>query len=76
MNPFTKGAGNFFVYQLLNLTPHGPHVRVETTSDPRHDWCGVNLPDISGVVDLAVVQGTTWKLVGEVKTDYSLAFFR
>ena len=77
MNPFTNGAGKLFVYHLLNLTPHGPHVRVRVArSDPRHDWCGVNLPDISGLVDLAVVQGTTWKLVGEVKSDYNPCFLQ
>lgn len=73
-NLFKNGAGKTFLYELLTLKPPKNYrVSIATTTDPRHDWCGVDTSVISGVVDLlvrGVQQGSELALaVGEVKGD-------
>ena len=50
------------------------NVRVSTTSNPKYDWCGIDFPEITGVVDFAVVHNGVWRVVGEVKGDSSEGF--
>ena len=73
VNVFSNGAGKLLMFHLFTLLPLDmASLRISTTSDPRHDWCGINLPNISGVVDAALVHDRKWLVVGEVKGDGSL----
>ena len=54
VNMFSNGAGKLHLLTLLLLKVN---IRVATTSDPRHDWCSINLPPISGVVDVTLFHG-------------------
>ena len=70
VNVFSNGAGKLLAFHLLSLLPlEEVNIRIATTNDPRHDWCGVNQQHISGVVDVAVVSGGKWLVVGEVKSE-------
>ena len=74
VNVFSNGVGKLLTFHLLSLLPlEEVNVRIATTNDPRHDWCGENQQHISGVVDVAVVSGGKWLVVGEVKSDNSVA---
>ena len=67
VNIFTNGAGKLLVAKLLGLLPIGPHVRIATTNNPRYDWCGIDLPHLCGVVDMAVVDHKKLQMIGEIK---------
>ena len=71
VNVFSNGAGKLLVYNLLSLLSLDVNVRLATTSDSRHDWCCIRCPQISlsGVVDVALVDGGKWLMLGEVKSD-------
>ena len=65
VNIFGNGAGKAFASRLLGLLPSiGPWVRTATTSRPQTDWCGVQTPQLRGVVNVAVV---AWLVVGKIK---------
>ena len=49
------------------MLPFAPSVRIATTADPRHDWCGIDGGPITGVVDVVVTIGGVWRLVEAVK---------
>ena len=69
VNMFSNGAGKVLMLHLLTLLLLKVNIRVATTSDPRHDWCGINLPPISGVVDVTLFHGGRHHMLGEVKAD-------
>ena len=55
INHFGNGAGKLLMFRMLELLPEiKAKIRLATTPDPRHDWCGIDLPSISGVVDVGV----------------------
>ena len=64
VNKFGNGAGKLLAFHLLQLLPFAPSVRIATTTDPRHDWCGIDGGPITGVVDVVVTIGGVWRLVG------------
>ena len=70
----SNGAWKLFTFHLFSLLSLDVGIRIATTSDPRHDWCGTNLPHISGVVDVLLVHGEKRYLVGEVKSDNCSGF--
>lgn len=75
INPLSNGSGKLFVFRLLQLLPQVARwVRISTTNNPTTDWCGINTPQLSGVVDVAVVKGGVWGLVGEVKGGHESPF--
>lgn len=67
INIFSNGAGKRLACKLLELLPIGACVRIGTTGKPKTDWCGIETPELRGVVDVAVVKGGAWLLVGEIK---------
>ena len=69
VNMFSNGAGKVLMLHLLTLLLLKVNIRVATTSDPHHDWCGINLPSISGVVDVTLFHGGRHHMLGEVKAD-------
>ena len=69
MNLFSNGAGKSF--ELLECLYLPMNIRTSSTQDPRHDWCGINLPFITGVADVVVAHKGMWRLVGEIKGDQS-----
>jgi hypothetical protein len=42
INKFGNGAGKLLAFHLLQLLPFAPSVRIATTADLRHDWCGID----------------------------------
>ena len=67
INVFGNGAGKTLASKLLSLLPIAPWVRIATTRNSQTDWCGVQTTKVHGVVDVAVVKGGVWLVVGEVK---------
>ena len=76
INSLTNGAGKSPIFRLLHLLPLGHKVRFATTNDPRHDWCGIDRPQIAGVVDVGKRSnsGGYWQVVGEVKVGLANPF--
>ena len=71
INLFSNGAGKSFAVKLLECLYLPMNIRTSSTQDPRHDWCGINLPFITGVADVVVAHEGMWRLVGEIKGDQS-----
>ena len=63
-----NGAGKMFVSKMLDLLdlPVPMNMRVSTTSNPKYDWCGIDFPKITGVVDFAVVHNGVWRMGREI----------
>ena len=59
LNIFGNGAGKSFAKEILGLLPIKRWVRTSTTPTSQIDCCGV--------VDVAVVKGGAWLVVGEIK---------
>ena len=76
INSFTNGAGKSLIFRLLQLLPLGHKVRFAATNDPRDDWCGIDRPQIAGVVDVGIrsSSGGYWQVVGEVKVGFASPF--
>ena len=67
INLLSNGAGKSFGAAMFSILDIEMNVRTSTTNDPRSDWCGVDGEKVSGVVDVAVVSGGVWWLIGEIK---------
>ena len=67
INLLSNGAGKSSVAAMFSILDIEMNVRTSTTNDPRSDWCGVDGEKVSGVVDVAVVSGGVWWLIGEIK---------
>jgi hypothetical protein len=75
LNIFGNGAGKSFAKDLQGLLPIKRWVRTSTTPTPHQtDWCGVHTPQLRGVVDVAVVKGGAWLVVGEIKGGHASPF--
>ena len=75
---FSNGAGKQLLSILLNLCycvgKKDWIVKVSTTQDSRHDWCGIcprkGDPNVCGVPDICVqTLGGTFLVIGEVKSE-------